>query len=51
MEKPVLVVAAMEDVELGFLKSKLEHIRKTVYKGFSFFEGEILGKSIVIRRI
>lgn len=48
MERPILIVAAMEDVELEYLITKLENARKREYKSFKFFEGKINGNEVVI---
>ena len=48
MNKPILVIAAMEDVELDYIESKMEDLNKVKYKGFSFFEGKLLGEDVVL---
>ena len=48
MEKTILIIAAMEDVELDYLKTKLKNIKEIEYKSFKFFEGEISEKRIVL---
>lgn len=48
MEKTILIIAAMEDVELDYLKTKLKNIKEVEYKNFKFFEGEIDTKKIVL---
>lgn len=48
MEKPVLVVSAMEDVETDYLKTILKDLRKIEYKSFIFYEGTIDQKDVVL---
>ena len=48
MNKPILVIVAMEDVELDYIESKMEDLNKVKYKGFSFFEGKLLGEDVVL---
>ena len=48
MNKPILIIAAMEDVELDYIESKMEDLNKVKYKGFSFFEGKLLGEDVVL---
>lgn len=48
MENRILIIAAMQDVELNNIINKLNNLKKTKYKGFNFFEGEIFEKKIVI---
>lgn len=48
MEKKVLIIAAMEDVELNYLKEKLDKKIKIEYSGISFYSGQLEGKSIVL---
>lgn len=48
MNKQILVIAAMEDVELNYLKTKLENIVEKEYKSFKFIEGKILENDIVL---
>lgn len=40
-DRPILVIAAMEDVELEFLKEKLDNIKEVKNKVCTFYEGEI----------
>ena len=48
MEKDILIIAAMEDVELDFLKNKLNNLKNNEYKGFNFYEGKIAEKDVVL---
>ncbi len=48
MENTILVIAAMEDIELDYLKTKLKNTKEVEYKSFKFFQGEILEKNIVL---
>lgn len=48
MQKDILIIAAMEDVELDYLKSKLNNLKKTEYKGFIFYEGNMARKDVVL---
>ncbi len=48
MEKNIAIIAAMEDVELDYLKSKLENLKEVNYKSFKFFEGKINNKNIIL---
>ncbi len=47
-KKTILIVAAMEDVELDYLESRLENLIKTKHNGFVFYEGNIGEKKIVL---
>lgn len=48
MEETILVIAAMEDVELDYLKTKLKNVKEVEYKSFKFFEAEIWEKKVVL---
>lgn len=48
MEKPILVISAMEDVELEYLKAKLKNVKIEKNKVCTFYEGEMIGKSVVL---
>lgn len=48
MKNTILIIAAMEDIELNYLKTNLKNIREVQYKSFKFFEGEMLDKKIVL---
>lgn len=48
MNRPILVIAAMEDIELNYLITKLKNIKEIYYKSFKFIEGKLLKKDIVI---
>ena len=48
MTENILLVGAMEDVELDYLKSRLNISKEVNYKGFNFYEGTIFEKKIVI---
>ena len=48
MQNPVLVICAMEDVELDYIKTISENLRKIEYKSFIFYEGKISGKDVVL---
>lgn len=48
MQKPVLIIAAMEDVELDYVITKLKDVREIEYKSFKFFEGKMFDKDVVI---
>lgn len=48
MGETILVIAAMEDIELNYLKAKLENIKEVEYKSFKFFEGEVFEKKIIL---
>lgn len=48
MKEKILIIAAMEDVELDYLKSKLEDKIDTEYKGIRFFEGKLSGKNVIL---
>lgn len=48
MEKPILIMAAMEDVELNLLKEKLTNIEVEKEKTCTFFKGELFDKSVVL---
>lgn len=48
MKENILLIGAMEDVELDYLISKLENLQNTNYMGFNFYKGTMFGKNIVI---
>lgn len=48
MNKPILIIAAMEDVELDYIKSKMEGLNKFTYNSFNFYEGRLLEKEAVL---
>lgn len=48
MEKNILIIGAMEDVELDYLKSRLNNSKKINYNGFNFYKGTMFEKNIVI---
>ena len=48
MQGKVLIIAAMEDVELGYIKEKVEDLKRIEYKGFKFYEGKIFKRQVVI---
>lgn len=48
MKENILIIGAMEDVELDYLKFKLNNSEKTNYKGFNFYKGTMFEKNIVI---
>lgn len=48
MERNILIIGAMEDVELDYLKSRLNNSKKATYKGFNFYKGMMFEKNIVI---
>lgn len=48
MKETILIIAAMEDVELNYLKTKLKNIKEMEYKSFKFFEGEAFEKKIIL---
>lgn len=48
MKETILVIAAMEDIELNYLKTKLKNIKEMEYKSFKFFEGEAFEKKIIL---
>lgn len=48
MKSPILVIAAMEDVELNYIKREIENINKIEYAGFTFYEGLLCDKDVVI---
>lgn len=48
MNKLILIIAAMEDIELELLIEKLEGLNKVTYNSFNFYEGRLLGKDVVI---
>lgn len=49
MEKqPILIIAAMEDVEMHYLKKEIENIKRVESKIATFYKGEILETPIVL---
>ena len=47
-DRPILVIAAMEDAELNFLKDQLLSAKRIENKICTFIEGEIFGKNVVL---
>lgn len=47
-ERPILIIAAMEDAELEYLKEKLNNQKKVENNVCTFIEGEMFGKNIVL---
>ena len=47
MKDVILIIAAMEDVELDYLISKLKNLKKIEYKHVFFYEGNMFDKNIV----
>ena len=48
MKKIILVIAAMEDVELEYLKEKLNNLKIVKNNIYTFYEGEFLENQIVL---
>lgn len=48
MEETILIIAAMEDIELNYLKTKLNNLKNVEYKGIKVFEGELADKRVVL---
>ena len=48
MKKPILVIAAMEDVELDYLKENLTNLKVVKNNICTFYEGEFLENKIVL---
>lgn len=48
MDRPILVIAAMEETELDFLKEKLNNSKRIESKICTFIEGEMYDKSVVL---
>ena len=48
MENVVLIIGAMEDIELCYLINKLMNKKEILYQGFKFYEGEMFKNKIVI---
>ena len=48
MNRPILIIAAMEDAELNILKDKLNNVERIENKVCTFIEGEMFGKQIVL---
>ena len=48
MEETILIIAAMEDVELNYLKTSIKNIKEVEYKSFKFYEGEVLKTKIIL---
>ena len=46
--RPILIIAAMEDSELEFLEEKLNNAKKIENKICTLYEGEILGNPVVL---
>lgn len=47
-KEPILVIAAMEDRELDYLKEKLENMKIYKHKICTFYEGKMFGKEVVL---
>ncbi len=47
-KEPILVIASMEDVELDYLKEKLENIKIEKNEFCTFYEGIMYGKDVVL---
>jgi len=47
-KEPILVIASMEDVELDYLKKKLENIKIEKEEICTFYEGTMFGKDVVL---
>jgi len=48
MEKPIMIMGAMEDVKLDILKGKMENIQIEKEKTCTFYKGTLLDKSVVL---
>lgn len=48
MKKDILIIGAMEDVELNYLKCILKNSKRIEYRSFVFYEGELFGKNVVL---
>lgn len=48
MEKKIAIIAAMEDVELEYLKNSLGNKKRYEYKGIIFYEGEMFHRTVIL---
>lgn len=48
MKNVILIIAAMEDVELDYLKSKMKNLKKIEYKNIYFYEGKMFDENVII---
>lgn len=48
MEKPILIIAAMEDSELEYLKQKLKNMKMKKNNICTFYEGKIFEEPVVL---
>lgn len=51
MESPIMILGAMEDVELNILKEKINLSNVYKEKNYTFYEGKICGKDVVLGAI
>ena len=48
MDRPILIIAAMEDTEMNLLKNKLNNAKRIKNKICTFIEGEMFDNSVVL---
>lgn len=48
MQEKILIISAMENTELDYLKTKLENIKKEIHRGITFYEGTICEKKVIL---
>ena len=51
MKNPIMILGAMEDVELNVLKERLSLLKVYKEKSYTFYEGTICGKDVVLGAI
>ncbi len=51
MQRPIMILGAMEDVELNILKEKLNILNVYKEKNYTFYEGTIFEKAVVLGAI
>lgn len=48
MQEKILIISAMEEIELNYLKTKLKNAKREIYGGIIFYKGTILEKEVIL---
>lgn len=48
MQERILVISAMENTELDYLKTKLKNSKKVLHRGITFYEGTLYEKEVIL---
>lgn len=48
MQEKILIISAMENTELDYLKTKLENVKKEIHRGITFYEDTICEKKVIL---